>query len=111
MIKSLIEATREEYSLGAREKWKSWNIIVIQADSGESRIFEDAAELESKLERQRVAGRGSQSFTPYVSPQCLDLQEHARGPRARPQICLSAPIFVSSGTCQRSRYGYCVRVL
>ena len=34
--------------LGARNQWKSWNITVIQWDSGESRTSVDVAELESK---------------------------------------------------------------
>ena len=33
--------------LWCNAKWKSWNIIVIQVDSGESRTSEDAGALES----------------------------------------------------------------
>ena len=37
--------------LGEKKKWKSWNIIAIQAGSGESRISVDDVEPGSKLER------------------------------------------------------------
>ena len=48
MVKSLIEAVVPRCSLGAKQKWKLWNIIAIQADSGESRISVGAVEPESK---------------------------------------------------------------
>ncbi len=40
----LSEADGLMCNLGAKKKWKSWNIIVIQADSGESRTFADDVE-------------------------------------------------------------------
>jgi len=48
MVKSLCEPVAALNDLGAKKKWKSWNTIVIQVDSGESRISADAAEPDSK---------------------------------------------------------------
>jgi hypothetical protein len=52
MVKSLIEALAPKRNLGANQKWKSWNIIAIQADFGESRISAGAAEPESNPSTQ-----------------------------------------------------------
>jgi hypothetical protein len=48
MVKSICEPVAAMSDLGVKKKWKSWNTIVIQVDSGESRISADAAERESK---------------------------------------------------------------
>ncbi len=48
MVKFLCEPVAALSDLGAKKKWKSWNTIVIQVDSGESRISADAAEPESE---------------------------------------------------------------
>lgn len=62
MMKPLIEVTGARYDLGVTEKWKSWNTIVTQADSGESRISAGAAEPESRFERARGSERASAIF-------------------------------------------------
>ncbi len=51
MMKRLIHLTKSLGVLGAKQKWKSWSIIVIQAGSGESRTSADDAEPESKPRR------------------------------------------------------------
>jgi len=45
MVKSLSHKSRSIWVV-VQCKWKSWNIIAIQMDSGESRTSEDAGALE-----------------------------------------------------------------
>ena len=48
MMKPLIHPVASNGDLGVEEKWKSWNTIVIQVDSGGSRTFVDGVEPESE---------------------------------------------------------------
>jgi hypothetical protein len=48
MMKRLIHSLQRRRDRGVKQKWKSWNIIVIQVASGESRTFADAVVPESE---------------------------------------------------------------
>jgi hypothetical protein len=113
MMKSLSEAGAPRCNLGAQQKWKSWNIIVIQADSGESRISADDVEPESKSDNRagfEVATNACKSTTRREFRRYRDLRVHALGPRAPLQTCLWAPRSESSGICRPDRCEYCARV-
>lgn len=60
MMKSLSHMKHESI-VWCNTKWKSWNTTGIQADSGESRISDDAVAQDSKVRiavpRQRLLGR------------------------------------------------------